>query len=195
MYDTTDTPRFRHDCSRCSFLGGFDAADLYLCKGSVETTVIARYSDEGSNYASGMSFSFGSNVHLTEARRRAQKAGMLEFPLREALAYASANSSNAMAEELREHLLRHPLADVLASMRDAPASGTAALQRWLVDSANDPARDLTLGTLDERIDWQRTVASHAYDWARRLDLPRPGHREFILALYADMPPYAQNSQA
>ncbi len=189
MYDaTTQTPRFCHDCTRCTFLGGFDAADLYFCCGSLETTVIARYSDEGSNYASGMAFSFGSNAHLTEARRRAQKVGVLEFPLREALAYAVSHgdASSAVGEELREHLSKHPLAGILASMRDAPEAGTAALQRWLVESANDPARDLTLGTQEDRIDWQRTVASHAYDWARRLELARPAHRDFIVALYADI---------
>ena len=53
-------PRFTHDCKSCIYLGRFlgkihevrGAADLYFCPG--EYTVIARYSDEPSNYSAGI---------------------------------------------------------------------------------------------------------------------------------------------
>lgn len=49
---------FTHDCETCQFLGAVTldgkTADLYYCKG--EPTIIARFSDEGGDYASGLCF-------------------------------------------------------------------------------------------------------------------------------------------
>lgn len=41
-------PKFEHNCEDCKFLGHFYAHDVYRCDGSV----IARYSDEPSEYSS-----------------------------------------------------------------------------------------------------------------------------------------------
>jgi len=56
---TEPTPRFKHDCQRCRYLGTIVSsgglADLYFCDQSgSRPTVIARFSDEGSDYASGL---------------------------------------------------------------------------------------------------------------------------------------------
>jgi hypothetical protein len=69
------TPRYEHDCDVCSFLGQHGDADLYVCSFSKRPqTVIARYSDEPHDYASGL----GSRVpDLQEAERRARERGML----------------------------------------------------------------------------------------------------------------------
>jgi hypothetical protein len=62
-------PRYLHDCECCRFVGFHKDADLYYC--ATEPTVIARYSDEGSDYSSGLVFANGANEALTIARRRA----------------------------------------------------------------------------------------------------------------------------
>mgnify|MGYP000101909513 CR=1 FL=1 len=75
-----EKPQFEHDCSHCTFLGRFDdgrPCDLYWCQGLIETTVIARYSDEGSDYTSGMIFADRNlNPALVEAKRRAVALGL-----------------------------------------------------------------------------------------------------------------------
>ncbi len=42
-------PRFRHDCDRCQSLGQYGPHDLYVCHGG---TLLARYGDDGPEYAS-----------------------------------------------------------------------------------------------------------------------------------------------
>jgi hypothetical protein len=56
-----EAPRFIHDCSSCIFLGVYDSGpqwggtcDLYFCPSCGDGSVIARYSDEGPDYRSGM---------------------------------------------------------------------------------------------------------------------------------------------
>lgn len=60
-----ETPKFTHDCEECIFLGSAlskdiepgsreRVADLYFC--AFEPTVIARFSDEGGDYSSGIAF-------------------------------------------------------------------------------------------------------------------------------------------
>jgi hypothetical protein len=51
-----EKPRYKHDCSNCTFLGRFRKYDLYFCPQTGIPTLLARYSDEGSNYLSGMCF-------------------------------------------------------------------------------------------------------------------------------------------
>ena len=54
----TDKPHWKHDCDKCKLLGhtigGKHMVDLYACESVLtgEVTLIARYSDEGSDYAS-----------------------------------------------------------------------------------------------------------------------------------------------
>jgi hypothetical protein len=79
----TETPQYKHDCETCVFLGRFTdnstytggvdrEYDLYYHQGTIETTVVARFSDEGSDYSSGL---FGFNPARVEAARRAIARG------------------------------------------------------------------------------------------------------------------------
>ena len=97
-------PAFVHDCSECHFLGTFEGAvglvDLYA-HNAVEPTVIARFSSEGPDYASGSCFSYGQNNELTEARWRAQLLGLWTYDVYEALHYAKSEYPEAYREMLR----------------------------------------------------------------------------------------------
>lgn len=44
-------PKFQHDCENCEFLGHFHDHDVYKC-GQSGKSLVARFSDEGSEYAS-----------------------------------------------------------------------------------------------------------------------------------------------
>jgi hypothetical protein len=68
--------RFQHDCSVCKSLGQFGDADLYFCEqGGSFPTVIARYSDDGADYQSGLSLT--RIPELAEAKKRATEKGYL----------------------------------------------------------------------------------------------------------------------
>lgn len=72
--------RFKHDCPHCVALGKTAKADLYFCSlggNRFPPTVIARYSDEDSDYASGLIFA-DAHSDLAEAKERAQAAGLLK---------------------------------------------------------------------------------------------------------------------
>jgi hypothetical protein len=77
----SDKPKFEHDHDCCVFLGHWDGgqrpADLYYCdQGIGEDIVLARYSDEGSDYQSGL---YGAEQipELAAAKRLAEGAGLL----------------------------------------------------------------------------------------------------------------------
>jgi hypothetical protein len=79
-------PRFAHDCQHCVFLGrfknAFDDCDLYFCAQNASSTahghptVIARFSDEGPDYSSGLPVA-DKVPALAEAKRRAKARGLL----------------------------------------------------------------------------------------------------------------------
>lgn len=70
-----EEPRYEHDCTWCVFLGQYGDNDLYFCPGGGNPTVIARHSDEGSDYQSGL----GINMpDLVEAERRARLQGLIQ---------------------------------------------------------------------------------------------------------------------
>jgi len=46
-------PVFEHDCDKCVFLGHYEKHDLYYCGENIGT-VIARWSSNGPDYASGV---------------------------------------------------------------------------------------------------------------------------------------------
>jgi hypothetical protein len=77
----TTEPQFEHDCPKCIYLGttlaGGHFADLYVHPGPAAGTVVARFSNEGSDYTSGLCFSYGANAALTVARLLAEQRGML----------------------------------------------------------------------------------------------------------------------
>lgn len=62
--------KFKHDCDECVFLGHYERPpgnltfttknnfDLYYCRGAIGTTLIARFGDEGDQYASGFAHFF-----------------------------------------------------------------------------------------------------------------------------------------
>lgn len=70
--------RFKHDCEKCKPLGEFGDADLYYCDAQAigGATVIARYSDDGDDYQSGMVFA-DTIPALGEAKKRAIEAGYM----------------------------------------------------------------------------------------------------------------------
>lgn len=47
------TPRFTHDCDRCTYLGSDLDCDYYHCTKGSRPTVLARYSSHGPDYESG----------------------------------------------------------------------------------------------------------------------------------------------
>lgn len=73
---TIDGPKFVHDDDHCTFLGHFEGADLYHCdQGGVLPTLIARHSDQDSDYVSGLCFA-DRDPQIGEAKRRAEALGL-----------------------------------------------------------------------------------------------------------------------
>ena len=83
-----DPPQYIHNCDSCKYLGRYEFkceyecgcdpgkdADLYYCPQGGLPTVIARYSDYGPDYVSGL---FADLLILKEAYRRAVEAGFLK---------------------------------------------------------------------------------------------------------------------
>jgi hypothetical protein len=77
-------PKFKHDCDYCKFLGNFNGADLYFCdKIKQIPTVLARFSNEPSDYKSGLIFAKMSikkglfDDHLAQAYMRAKSINLL----------------------------------------------------------------------------------------------------------------------
>jgi hypothetical protein len=73
---------YQHDCERCVYLGsttGGKTYDLYFCLEMEKyPIVLARYGDEGAEYTSGLSYSYGMSAPLTLARLAAIERGLLE---------------------------------------------------------------------------------------------------------------------
>jgi hypothetical protein len=77
LSERNDTPQHKHDCARCTFLGRFKSADLYHCmQFGTMPTVIARYSSEGADYASGLPSAHTGNPDLLAAKERAAARGL-----------------------------------------------------------------------------------------------------------------------
>ena len=72
-----ENPQYQHDCDTCTFLGQYKNYDLYFCPQRGLPTVIARWSDNGPDYTSGMVFAKnGTSKPLVEALKRANKMGI-----------------------------------------------------------------------------------------------------------------------
>lgn len=70
MINKQEQPRYKHDCTSCTFLGRYSEYDLYFCKqGGNNPTVLARFSSQGPDYLSGMD---SEMAPLAEARKRAR---------------------------------------------------------------------------------------------------------------------------
>lgn len=74
---SADGPRYKHDCDQCVYLGRAWHVDLYFHGSNVRAlqTVVARQSDEPSDYESGIGM---PSMGLYEATRRAVARGLLE---------------------------------------------------------------------------------------------------------------------
>ena len=72
--------RFQHDCDKCLFLGQDKEHDFYFCDSRLPT-VIARYGNDDSEYASGL-----------ESALVREKEGDKEYPLVKALKLARARN-------------------------------------------------------------------------------------------------------
>jgi hypothetical protein len=75
-----EEPRFVHDCDNCHFLGHYKSKqtgedfDLYYCANSgVYGTTLARFGNEGSEYASGICFYNQCDYHAEAVRRAYQR--------------------------------------------------------------------------------------------------------------------------
>jgi hypothetical protein len=71
-----DKPRYEHDCNACVYLGKHKEFDLYFCD-TAFPTIIARFSSDGPDYASGMDFRDHISP-LGEAFKRACEKGFLK---------------------------------------------------------------------------------------------------------------------
>ena len=73
-------PEYKHDCDNCTYLG-YDKkdgkmVDLYYCPQHGVSTIIARFSSEGSDYVSGVHLASHFPEIMT-AKTRAIAAGLL----------------------------------------------------------------------------------------------------------------------
>lgn len=104
--DPSVAPLHRHDCDCCHFLGRYRTengeADLYAHPGKLMPTVIARFSSDGPDYSSGLCFAYGSSPNLSEARRRAELLGVMDYDVYQALDYAKPDTPEF--EELKRAL-------------------------------------------------------------------------------------------
>lgn len=143
---TTDTPQFQHDCDCCHFLGRHvdpetsQRMDLYAHTRGMPT-VIARTGIDG-DYMSGLSFSYGRIGPLTEARQRAQSAGLLSYDLHEALHYATPESAGTYTE-LKAAILASAEWNALLAFEAKKTQASQDLINPLVDAAyaKDKERD------------------------------------------------------
>ena len=76
-----NTPQFKHDCTECNFLGRDSTGqyDLYYHAhgGPIYRTLIARFSDRGADYKSGL-FMVGLVPEITEAHEKAKAQGYIK---------------------------------------------------------------------------------------------------------------------
>ena len=135
---TKDTPQFQHDCDCCHFLGRYvdkdtsESMDLYAHTSNDNPTVIARTGIDG-DYMSGLAFSYGAIAPLTEARRRAEQAGLLRYDLYCALAHSNPDDSSVYAE-LRQAIATSQEWDALLSFEVGDISKSQLQVNTLVDA-------------------------------------------------------------
>ena len=82
--------RYTHDCDSCLFLGADDKHDFYFCpqEGKWNSSVIARYGDNGADYTSGLesaiqhekNFPGDKEYPLVKALKLARQRGLIGEP-------------------------------------------------------------------------------------------------------------------
>lgn len=135
---TNETPLYEHDCDLCTYLGRFEGpnygkVDLYVHLGGFMPTVIARWGSDGPNYASGFDFSFGGIEELTEARKRTEAAGLLEYDVYKALDYA--RKGTEAFEELKKALPFTKEYQAILAFRNGDVARSEGLVQHLVQMA------------------------------------------------------------
>ena len=163
MPATKETPQFEHDCATCHFLGrhvdpeNSQPMDLYAhTQGSA--TVIARTGIDG-DYMSGLLFSYGSVPALTEARRRAQASGHLQYDLYTALSYTTPEDPLSYAE-LKDAIAQSSEWHALLAFEDENTLSSQNLINSLIDKQLAENQERNPGAL-------RLAAS--FDVSNRLD--------------------------
>lgn len=124
-------PVYTHDCSHCTFLGSIVSEDttydLYHHSSSFEETVIARFGNDGPEYASGAGFSYsGNSPELTIARLRAQQKGLMTYSLRSGLFHAQPGTF--CFTELIEALSKTAVPELMQAIR--AQNNDLALNVW-----------------------------------------------------------------
>lgn len=77
-------PRFTHDCTRCVFTGADAEYDFYFCPGSLGGSIIARFGNDGPEYASSAVDVWRSYLQLrpdrplSDAWRAAEAKGLIQ---------------------------------------------------------------------------------------------------------------------
>lgn len=74
---SVEQARYKHDCENCVFLGYEDYYDLYFCPQGTIPTVIARFSNDGPDYISGMPFPYQKLGPLVKAKGLAKSKGLI----------------------------------------------------------------------------------------------------------------------
>jgi hypothetical protein len=178
-------PRFTHDCENCRFLGQHRAVDLYFC-GNLRPTVVARASDEGADYTSGMSFGYGLNANLTEARRRAQALGFVKYDLFEAVRYAR-NLNGDDLLELKTELNASELGQMLLRFEKERCGATGqALRDWVHQRAAVVRSEHPTASKYDILSWARQNVVDVFDGLRCLDqLQTLSQLDLAQVLYAE----------
>lgn len=159
----TESPQFAHDCACCNFLGRHldpetsQSMDLYVHT-SGSPTVIARTGELG-DYMSGLTFSYGAIAPLTEARRRAEHTGLLQYDLYCALAYSNPDDSSIYTE-LRQAIATSQEWSALLSFEAGDMPKSRLKVNILVDALFEKEKARAPDSIRE---------NSAFDVTRRLD--------------------------
>lgn len=199
-------PRYLHDCDCCQYLGRHTSEhhgemDLYAHSRG-RTTVIARFGDHGSEYLSGLYAAYGADADLTEARQRAEAAGLLAYDVYQALQYAQGEAGQARLRQelpdtpLYQAYLAHSCSDPVRAQQLIVECHAAELARVLQQDAEHPSPRHTreYPENDALCECQRTlvrmleameVARGIAAWTLVLELTQPLQDSLRLPEYED----------
>ena len=184
MTTTNDTPRHKHTCTSCTFLGQHGKADLYFCgQHSAGATLIARNSSEGADYNSGTCFSYGAYPALHEARLRAQALGLMKYNLEEALHSMSPQADPEYKQELHEALSTSEIGQALMLLAENTVAGTEAVRHPIDEKAAGYQTRFPDKDLESLKRWARDHVTNAQAWLHRLALPHAQEPQFAQAVY------------